>query len=38
MADNYDLCIDVTELGVQGAVAMVSAYIDLLGINNVSQK
>ena len=32
MADNYDLCIDVTELGVKGAVAMVGAYIDLLGI------
>ena len=30
MADNYDLCIDVTELGVQGAVEMVSTYIDLL--------
>lgn len=30
MADNYDLCIDVTELGVQGTVAMVSTYIDLL--------
>ena len=30
MADNYDLCIDVTELGVKGAVEMVSTYIDLL--------
>ena len=30
MADNYDLCIDVTELGVQGAVEIVSTYIDLL--------
>ena len=30
MADNYDLCIDVTELGVQGAVEMVSTYIDML--------
>ena len=30
MADNYDLCIDVTELGVHGAVEMVSTYIDLL--------
>ncbi len=38
MAENYDLCIDVTELGVDGAVAMVSAYIDLLGINNTKQK
>lgn len=32
MADNYDLCIDVTELGVQGAVEMVSTYIDLLDV------
>ena len=37
MADNYDLCIDVTELGVKGTVAMVGAYIDVLGLDDVKR-
>ena len=28
---NYDLCLDVTKLGVDGVVAMVELYVERMG-------
>ena len=30
-SENYDLCLDVTKLGVDGVVAMVELYAERMG-------